>query len=481
MLQYLEFIGRFHPLLVHLPIGILVFAYFLLVLQRFYKINLEKTIKIGFLSGAIFSFFSSVTGWFLSKSGDYEKIIVTNHQWAGICTTAFAFFTYFFRNHRWLFSSILLVALFVTGYFGVTLTHGEGFLSDFIKSDQFDNKSLEIRQSKQLNSKKDSIKKVFEYRDKIVPILKKKCYNCHSSTKRKGGLRLDSEYYILKGGKNGKVLIEGNSSLSPLYTNLILPQEHDDHMPPKGKPQLSKQEIAILYSWIKKGASFKEEIEIINTNNSVYVTDNSSPVKFNIIDSLQIHNVLKKEDLSLEAKLFLSHNPPIPNKIMERFKQMDISISNLSTTSNLIEANFINVRNYNPNMINELKIIENQIIRIKLSHQPVEDRDVVLLSNFKNLNRLNLENTLISENALFILKELRNLEYLNLYNTNVSDKSIEDLINIPNLKVVFLWKTKISQNGFEKLKKSRPDLQIEMGNFNFLNSDLKKDSLKKQM
>ena len=92
-----------------------------------------------------------------------------------------------------------------------------------------------------------------------------------------------------------------------------------------------------------------------------------------------------------------------------------------------------------------------------------------------------MENTLISENSLFILKELKNLEYLNLYNTNVSDKSIEDLINIPNLKVVFLWKTKISQKGFEKLKKSRPDLQIEMGNFNFVNFDLKKDSLKKQM
>lgn len=479
MLQYLEFIGRFHPLLVHLPIGILVFAYFLLVLQRLYKINFETTIKIGFLSGAIFAFFSSITGWLLSLSGDYERKLINNHHWAGICTTALAFISYFFRNHRRLFSSILLVALFVTGYFGITLTHGEGFFFDFMKSEQFDKKSLEITQSNLLNSKADSLIKTFEYRDKIVPILKKKCYNCHSSTKRKGGLRLDSEYYILKGGKNGKVLIVGNSSLSTLYTNLILPQEHENHMPPKGKPQLSKQEIDILNSWIKKGASFKEEL--INSHDSVFVSDNSNSTKFKIIDSLQIYNVMKKEDLSLEAKLFLSHNPPVPNIIMERFKQMDISISNLSTTSNLIEANFINVRNYNPTMINDLKIIENQIIRLKLSYQPVVDKDLVLISEFKNLNRLNLENTLISEKSLFILKELKNLEYLNLYNTNVSDKSIEDLINIPNLKVVFLWKTKISQKGFEKLKKSRPDLQIEMGNFNFVNFDLKKDSLKKQM
>lgn len=450
-----------------------------MVLQRFNKINFEKTIKIGFLSGAIFSFFSCTTGWLLSISGDYEGFILKNHQWAGIYSTAFAFFAYFFRNYRWFFSSVLLVILCVTVYFGLTLTHGEGFLFDFMKSEQFDKKNKEIIQSNLFNPQKDSLKKIFEYRDNIVPILKKKCYNCHSSTKRKAGLRLDSEYYIIKGGKNGKVLIVGKPSLSSIYTNLILPQEHDKHMPPKGKPQLSKQEIAIIHFWIKKGASFKEELEIINTNNLDYVSDNFKPAKIKIIDSLQIYNVLKKEDLSLEAKLFLQKNPPIPNKVMERFKQMDISISNLSITSNLIEANFINVRNYNPNLINDLKIIENQIIRLKLSYQPVEDKDLALLSDFKNLNRLNLENTLITENALFALKELKNLEYLNLYNTNVSDKSIEDLINIPNLKVVFLWKTKISEKGFEKLRKSKPDLQIEMGNFNFMNSDFKKDSLKK--
>lgn len=479
MLQYLQLIGHFHPLLVHLPIGILAFAYILLVMQRFFKINFENTINIGFLLGTIFSFFSCATGWLLSISGDYEGFVLKNHQQAGICTAVFAFLTYFFKNYRWFFSSVLLVALFVTAYLGGTLTHGEDYLRDFIKSDQNDKKSREIVQLNQLISKKDSIKKIFEYREKIVPIFKKKCYNCHSSTKKKGGLRLDSEYFIVKGGKNGKVLVAGNSSLSTLFTNLILSKEHDKHMPPKGKPQLSKQEIAIIHFWINKGASFKEEFEIFNTSNSVYISDNSFPVKFKMIDSLQIYKELKKEDLSLEAKLFLQRNPPITNMLMDRFKQMGISITNLSNTSNLIEANFINVKNFNPNLISDLKNIQNQIIRLRLSNQAVEDKDLLLLSDFKNLNRLNLENTLITENALFVLKDLQNLEHLNLYNTNVSDNSIEDLINIPNLRVVFLWKTKISEKGFEKLKKYRPDLQIEMGNFNFINSDLKKDSLKK--
>ncbi len=479
MFQYLEFIGRFHPLLVHLPLGIIAFAYLLLVLQKLFRINFEKTINIGFLSGAIFSLFSCATGWLLSISGDYEGFILNNHQQAGVCTTVFAFLTYFFKNYRCFFSSVLLIALSVTAYLGGTLTHGEGYLSDFIKSDQNDKKSREIVQSNLLISKKDSIKKIFEYREKIVPIFKKKCYNCHSSTKKKGGLRLDSEFFIVKGGKNGKVLVAGNSSLSSLFTNLILSQEHDKHMPPKGKPQLSKQEIDIIHYWINKGASFKEGFEIFKTNNSVYISDNSFPVEFKMKDSLQIYKELKKEDLSLEAKLFLQRNPPITDILMERFKQMEISITYLSNTSNLIEANLINVRNFNPNLIRDLKNIQNQIIRLRLSNQAVEDNDLLLLCDFKNLNRLNLENTLITENALFVLKDLQNLEHLNLYNTNVSDNSIEDLINIPNLKVVFLWKTKISEKGFEKLKKYRPDLQIEMGYFNFINSDLKKDSLKK--
>ncbi|MDB5262976.1 MAG: hypothetical protein JWQ14_2257 [Adhaeribacter sp.] len=45
------------------------------------------------------------------------------------------------------------------------------------------------------------------------------------------------------GGKNGKVLVAGDANKSDLYWRLVLPDNHDDRMPPKGKPQLSEAEV----------------------------------------------------------------------------------------------------------------------------------------------------------------------------------------------------------------------------------------------
>ena len=40
-----EFFGRLHPLLVHLPIGILLFAFALILFQRFQKVEVEVAIS----------------------------------------------------------------------------------------------------------------------------------------------------------------------------------------------------------------------------------------------------------------------------------------------------------------------------------------------------------------------------------------------------------------------------------------------------
>jgi hypothetical protein len=59
-------------------------------------------------------------------------------------------------------------------------------------------------------------------------------------------LRLDSLAAVRKGGKNGPVLKPGESQASPLLRRLLLPLDHDDHMPPDGKPQPTAAEIAVL-------------------------------------------------------------------------------------------------------------------------------------------------------------------------------------------------------------------------------------------
>ncbi|MER0442316.1 c-type cytochrome domain-containing protein [Emticicia sp. W12TSBA100-4] len=468
-----ELIGHLHPLIVHLPIGILIFAYVMMVLQQFRKIELNAAIDLALLLGTISSVMACIAGWFLAQSGDYETEAIFKHQWTGISTVILGILAYFLKNHRWILATSTIICLTIAGHFGGNLTHGEGYLftsknnktsapTDTTKIASFD--SIDTSQS--INHA--TVKKSFVYRDKIIPILKTKCYNCHSVSKKKGGLRLDSEDFIKKGGKTGLIVSVGNPNKSTLFTHLILPEDDDKHMPPKGKTQLTRNEISAIYSWIKKGASFVEEVETITSEKPLEQTFiQNTPISSEAIADIP---VIEKED----SKEMVSNVEAISPAILEKLKQQNIRITYLGNGSNYISANFVNIRTYQPTLLNDLESIHNQIVTIRLSNQPVNDDAIKKITNFKNLTKLNLENTAITDASLEHLKTLPNLEQLNLYGTKITDSGLQVLAKYPSLKVVYLWQTKVSKSGIEQLKKASPKLQIETGEFQFAKLDTNK-------
>jgi hypothetical protein len=78
-------------------------------------------------------------------------------------------------------------------------------------------------------------KKGMTYAKDIKPILEASCFRCHGEERQKGDLRLDSLEAALKGGKDGKVIVSGDSKKSLL---VIAAAQIDDEiaMPPKRKP-----------------------------------------------------------------------------------------------------------------------------------------------------------------------------------------------------------------------------------------------------
>jgi hypothetical protein len=70
----------------------------------------------------------------------------------------------------------------------------------------------------------------------ILPLLKASCVRCHGEQKPRGGLRLDSRDAILKGGRDGKMIVPGDSQKSLLVASAA---RMDDSiaMPPKRRPR----------------------------------------------------------------------------------------------------------------------------------------------------------------------------------------------------------------------------------------------------
>ena len=94
------------------------------------------------------------------------------------------------------------------------------------------------------------------FETKIRPVLAEKCYGCHSveaegRKKLKGGLYLDSKEGVLKGGKDGIVLIPGDAEKSRLI-QAIRYGDDDTAMPPEEK--LSAKMIADFETWVAMGA-----------------------------------------------------------------------------------------------------------------------------------------------------------------------------------------------------------------------------------
>ncbi len=87
---------------------------------------------------------------------------------------------------------------------------------------------------------------------KIEPLLKLRCFECHSHGKKiKGGLALDSKSGWEKGGESGPALVP-NKPQSSLLIKALGHTDNDLKMPP-GK-MLVPAEIALLTEWIQRGA-----------------------------------------------------------------------------------------------------------------------------------------------------------------------------------------------------------------------------------
>ena len=106
------------------------------------------------------------------------------------------------------------------------------------------------------------------FENEVRPILVNRCYECHSKTKQKGGLRLDHVGYMKTGGETGPAIVLGHPEKSPMI-EAIHYKNDDFQMPPKNNGgKIPDAEIATLEKWIKMGAPWPED-----SVNKVVVTE----------------------------------------------------------------------------------------------------------------------------------------------------------------------------------------------------------------
>jgi hypothetical protein len=111
---------------------------------------------------------------------------------------------------------------------------------------------------------------------KVEPLLKQRCFECHSHEKKiKGGLALDSKSGWEKGGESGPAIVPGKPEAS-LLMQALSHAEKDVKMPPK--KMLPASEIAVFAEWIRLGAP--DPRVSVAKNSQDLAADNTWDVEF---------------------------------------------------------------------------------------------------------------------------------------------------------------------------------------------------------
>jgi uncharacterized membrane protein len=446
-----EFIGRLHPVLVHLPVGILVLALIIYVAARKDKTGTyHRIISLILLTGFLSAVLACITGYILSQHDDYDAGMVGWHQWMGIATAVMAGVLYVVQRGRkpmrwqWPLVTGLFLLVSVTGHLGGSLTHGSEYLTQPLMSSGG-------AASASTRKPIPNVQEAGAYADVIQPLLQAKCYSCHNANKRKGGLRMDEPDWLMKGGKNGVVIVAGKAPESELIKRLLLPRQDDDHMPPKEKPQLSEQEVNLLHWWIASGASFDKKVKEL-----------PQPEKIKpLLLALQVadSSAISLPDIPAEPVARAS------DKAIEQLRKTGAVVLPVAQNSNYLMVNFVTAGNISNKDLELLLPIKQQLAWLKLAGMPVTDSALATIGKCTNLTRLQLDHTQITDAGIPALGSLNNLLYLNLVATKVSAAGIEKLGGLKKLRSLYIYQTGITAPDYARLKKLFPKTVIDTGGY----------------
>jgi uncharacterized membrane protein/mono/diheme cytochrome c family protein len=450
LLSLPDLIGRFHPVLVHLPIGILLLACFFqfLILKPRFAV-LQPAIPSMFFWGMIGAVLSCISGYMLSLSGDYEGDLVGRHQWMGIFTAILSLVLYLLYQFsvsetiaRWI-SLGIIVLVTITGHLGGSLTHGTDYLSEGLNSD--DDKGPVLKAI-------PNIQEATLYTDVVQPLLQAKCYSCHGANKQKGKLRLDQQEFILKGGKEGKVIEPGKADESEMIERMLLPMTDEDHMPPKEKKQLTPNEISLLHWWINTGADFNKKVRDLPQ------TERIKPVLLSL-QSGSSGEESKASDVP-EAPVGKANDEAV-----NRLKKAGVIVMPVAQNSNYLSASFFTVGPGADSLVKLLEPLKKQLVWLKLDNAVINDQTMDDISKLTSLTKLQINNTPVTDKGLTKLQSLEQLQSLNLVGTKITAQGVMQLEKLKKLKNLYLYQTGVNNNEWSLLQKAFPATQIDSGKY----------------
>jgi uncharacterized membrane protein len=426
--DWLQFIGRFHPLVVHFPIALFLLVPILEIAGRrarfaYLRLSVDFVLGLATLGATA----AAILGWCLARSGGYSGRLITQHMWGGVVLSIICWVCWLLCSRKLELGVTYAIALalgvgFVawTGYRGAQLSLGPNHLTEHMPAGLRSLLRLEPIRTTAANADPNTF-----YGARIQPIFSARCINCHGEDKHKGNLRLDSYRAVMRGGKDGPVIQTGNTQSSDLFRRINLPSSHDDFMP-KGKQPLTADQVKLIELWIGSGAS--DTLAVNAIKNAPSLSAIPAEVTFAEVDPAAI------------AKLRSALTPAVSQLQKQLPNILDYESRNSADLR--LDASILGSR-FGDADLEAFSPVAERIVFADLSRTAITDRSAGVIAKMKQVRVLRLMDTRLTDRTLLRLESLNQLESLDVYGTAITPTVLPTIAKFPKLSHFYAGQTGI--------------------------------------
>lgn len=491
---WLEVFGRGHIVLVHFPIAILMVA---LLFALFGWRKSTETSRggggaiigltlLGFLSAAA----AAGSGWLYEyfEFGGGDDQTMGWHRWLGVATAVVAVVSLILviagrdgqkrglRNGARL--ALLAGALLVgfAGHYGGAMVHGDNHLWAPLMSDDgpapqptgTDPDALAAQKTDPATADPgdaatdpggtgaetdppEQAEPTITFVSHIRPLFETHCVNCHGPQRQRAQLRLD-EPAVFMASDDRALVVPGDPDGSEVVRRIELPEDHDDHMPPRGEP-VTAEGMALIRQWIAQGAL----LEVASTT-AVAVAPTETTAAARAAESAH-------DPAPPPAPIALGADARADrDAALARLNERGALAKRLALNDDAVEVSFALLGSaITDGDLDLLTGLESSLVWLDLAGTAITDEGVASLASFSALRRVELQRTSITDAALTTLADLPDLRVINLHQTAVTDDGIQVLRPHERLQRLYLWDTQVSPTGAANLRAARPELEIDLG------------------
>ena len=274
---WLKVFGRFHIVLLHLPIGLIPAMFVLEFGAAVFRRPLPRGALITLaVMTALSAGAALASGLVLADEKVDSDTLVLHKNFAiamSACCVLLPLLAALRTRRAFRLALVIAMALsVVAGHFGGTLTHRKDFLFAPLEraTQQATDEQRAEEQPTEIDPKHveqtDPVEQTgppevatepegaVTYTSHIAPLFKRTCTTCHNADDYEGDLDLTSYKLVVGAGyEDDPYVVKSEPDKSYLLEVCELPKDDEMHMPPEDEDQLTKAEIQLLRRWIAAG------------------------------------------------------------------------------------------------------------------------------------------------------------------------------------------------------------------------------------